>query len=93
VIFHIIVKPLYSCISLLQQQFIWSVGETTYTQYFVHITLTLHIITFILVGISVITVICVVLVDDVAVVAVVFVATVGGISIVTSSAITAKLDK
>jgi len=76
----------------LQQQFIGPVGETTYIQYFAYNTLTLHNATFILVDVSVITVFCVVLVDAVAVVAVVAVVSVApvGVSIVTSSAITAK---
>ena len=62
-IFQAIVKSLYSCTSLLQQQFIGPVGETTYIQYFAYNTLTLHNATFILVDVSVITVFCVVLVD------------------------------
>ena len=104
--FQVIVKSLYSCVSLLQQQFMLSVGETTiFCTFYVYYTSSSF--NFILVVTSVITVLCVVVVTSVvtvswvvvvdavavvAVVAVVSVATVG-ISIVMSSAITAKLDK
>ena len=85
VIFQVIEKPLYSCVSLLQQQFMSSVGETTiFCTFYVYYTSSSF--NFILVVISVVAA------DVVAVVAVVTVVSVG-ISIVVSSAITAKLDR